>query len=250
MARRVSKRTGRKMARKGRARRARVSRLANSEFASAKQTIRLDDDAMNQILILDDVNLSQFDRLVNIAANYQFYRLQKITFKWLPYSDTFFTSGAQGEAVPYLHYLIQKTEVLNPVAGSAGFNQIRDSGAKPIRFDDKTITVSWKPRVPTAVANDSTAAPALSFASASKVSPWLPTNNASNLDPFGWVASTVPHKGMVYGVEQAYTTFEGTRLYGVEITVHAQFKKPLMVAPNTVEGQAPELAKKKTVVAK
>lgn len=207
-------------------------------------------DVINQILILDDINLAQFDRLSSIASNYQFFRLNKVTLKFLPYSDTFFTSGAVGEAVPYLHYLIDSGEVLLPVGGGAGFNQLRDSGARPIRFDDKTITVNWRPRVPVATAGNSASPPDLSYAMSTRVAPWLPTNNASNNDPVGWVASQVPHKGIYYGVEQEYTTQPGgDRLYGVELTVHAQFRKPLFVAPNAITEETP-LATKKMVVAK
>lgn len=226
-ARRGGKQFGRRKGRKPR----RVARKQTvSEFAGAKQTISLEDDNLNTPYELSDVNLSQFDRLTSIAKNYQFFRIVKIHMKFKPAQDTFV---ANGERVPYFYYVINKTENLNIFAGALGFNQMRDAGAKALRFDDKTINVSWKPRVPQVTAGDSTATPAISFAMASRVSPWLPTNGAANQDPLGWVASTVPHKGILYGVEA--NALMADRTYNVEITVEAQFKKPLSVVPSGVE---------------
>jgi len=211
------------------------------ERASAKQTIDLPDDTMNQLFRLDDVNLSQFDRLTNIGKCYQYFRFTKIEMQFKPAQDTFV---ANGERVPYLHYLIDTGEVLNVLPGVPGFNQLRDAGAKPIRFDDKTIHVTWAPRVPVVTAGDSSAAPALTLNMASKKSPWLPTNNASNVEALGWVPSTTPHKGIYYGVEA--NALMADRVYNVAVTVHCEFRKPLVVAPN--EGAT--LAPRKEVVKK
>jgi len=195
---------------------------------------------MKAILVLDDINLSQFDRLSSIASSYQSFRITRVDMRFKPYTDTFQNNGPTGEAVPYLHYLVDKGENLVP----STFNQLRDSGAKPIRFDDKTITVSWKPRVPQATAADSTATPTLSFAMNSQSSPWLPTNSTANLEPSVFLPSTVPHKGLYYGVEQAYTNGDVSRFYGVEITVHAQFRKPLFVV--ALDNYVPPTKKKIT----
>ena len=204
----------------------------------ANQTIDLPDDTMNQLFRLDDVNLSQFDRLTSIAQNYQFFRFTNIEVQFKPAQDTFV---ANGERVPYLHYLIDTGEVLNVLAGVPGFNQLRDAGAKPIRFDDKTIRVSWAPRVPLGTAGDSTGTPPLTYAVSTKTSPWLPTNAAANVDAFGWVPSSVPHKGLYYGVEA--NALMADRVYNVVITVHAEFRKPLFAAPNSAD-VSPAIQKK------
>lgn len=219
-----------------------LGKYTRGEFASATQTISLPNDLINTVYALDDVNLSQFDRLTNIAQSYQFFRLTKIELKFKPFQDTFV---ANGEQVPYLHYLIDSGEVLRPLAGAAGFNQLRDSGARPIRFDDKTITVRWAPRVSPMVAGSSDALPNVAYMASRKAS-WLPTNNAANENPLGWVASQVPHKGIYYGVEGSSPLMD-TREYNVEITVHAQFRKPLFVPPNEVDATP---AKSKVVVPK
>jgi len=206
------------------------------EFASAKQVLNLMDDSVNTLYTVDDVNLSQFDRLSAIARCYQYYRITKIEMKFKPYWDTYVSTGGPGSTgtVPYFHYLVDTGEVLIPVAGPPGFNEIRDAGAKPIRFDEKTINVVWRPRVPQIVAGNSSPTPGLAYQAMTKFSPWLTTNNAANEDPVGWAPSTVPHKGLYYGVEQAIPN--PNIQYGVEITVFAQFKKPLAFSPFTVSG--------------
>lgn len=205
-----------------------------TEFASAKQTIRLTDDAVNLVYDLQDVNLAQYDRLVNIARNYQFFRITKIEYKFMPYRDTYVSSV--GQSVPYLHWLMNKSGALD----ANTFNGLRDAGAKPIRFDEKTITVSWKPTVLTAVAaNQPINAPptGVSFAQY-KTSPWLATNENPSSGALTWLPSTVPHKGMLYGVQQSEVS--GQQYFGTEITVYVQFKKPMVftnstAAPTTVK---------------
>lgn len=195
------------------------------EFASAKQTIKVADDPVGAVLRLDNVNLSQFDRLSHIARAYQYFRLTKISIKYKPLADTFLSTGAIGStgSVPYLYWLLNKSDTLQV----SSFNSLRDAGAKPIRFDDKTITKSYIPSVAGGVAlsepNTTT-----TFATY-RDSPWLSTNQLVML-PGGtnaWAPSTVPHQGCIYGVAQDYLPSETQLMYGVEITVHAQFKKPL-----------------------
>jgi len=201
-----------------------------SERASLKQTIRVADDPINTVLILDNINLAQFDRAVQVARAYQYYRIKKVEMRFLPLMDTFTDSGLN--SVPYFYSLIDKNENLFPVIN--GFNSLRDAGAKPRRFDDKTIVVSWTPAVPVVTANDSTSVPGISYA-LPKVAPYLNTNALANLDPSTWSASTVPHKGLVYGVEAVVNTVRG---YQVEITAHFDFKKPLSFQENNSEPPA------------
>lgn len=195
------------------------------EFASAKQTIKVADDPVNAVLRLDNVNLSQFDRLAHISRGYQYFRITKIEVKFKPLADTFLSTGALGStgSVPYLYWLINKSDSLQV----SSFNSLRDAGARPMRFDDKSITIRYRPSVAQGVAlsepNITT-----SFATY-RESPWLSTNQLVML-PGGtnaWSPSSVPHQGLIYGVQQDYLPSETQTMYGVEITVHTQFKKPL-----------------------
>lgn len=227
--------TGKKYVRMRRARKSAVPRAprtrrigTKSEFASAKQTVLTTLDNINTVYDATNIALYQFDRLVQIARAYQYYRITKIEWVFKPEADTF--TGTTG-TVPYFLYLIDKGEVYQ----STTFNEMRDAGAKPIRFDDKSIRVSWKPRVPMVTNADSTGNPALSYSMASKTSPWLLTNANANSNPVSWVPSTVPHKGLYYGVQATGTYAVST--FTSEVTVHVQFKKPLGLA---VDGGAPK----------
>lgn len=198
----------------------------NSEFASAKQTLALPNDTTNTVFRLNSICLAQFDRLAALGRCYQFFRITKIEMKFTPYADTF----AQGNiaSVPYLYYVINKSDTID--AGT--FNKLRDAGAKAIRFDDKSVNVVWKPAVSNlTIGQQPVAGPPVTTAWASyRTSPWLSTDENPADGSLAWNPSTVPHKGLLYGVEQDYTA--GELAYGVSVTVHAQFKKPLTYETN------------------
>lgn len=204
------------------------------EWASAKQTLKLADDQFNSILKLDNVNLAQFDRMVQIAKAYQFYRITKLEYRLLPFADTYQTSGLDGagnalphSSLPYAYTLINKGENLTVNS----FNALRDAGAKPVRFDDRTVKVQWKPTVNILTRDSDATPPSYNFA-LTRTSPWLSTNDVAGQNPVTWTASTVPHMGLLYGVEQDFVSHpidnpDYENSYGVEITAHFQFKKPL-----------------------
>lgn len=198
---------------------------ATTEFASAKQTISLAQDQMNTVFRFDDVNLAQFDRMVAIAKCYQYFRMTKIEMKFQPLMDTFTDSTAQ--SVPYFYHLITKGDNLD--AGT--FNKLRDAGAKPIRFDEKTINVNWRPAVLRGVIGEDTTLPVNPSVigwSEAKISPWLSTAFQPASQALTWTPSAVPHKGLLYGVEQQNSV--ETKYYSVSITAHFQFKKPATYA--------------------
>nr|ALE29662.1 coat protein [Lake Sarah-associated circular virus-20] len=191
------------------------------EFASAKQTIALAQDAMNQVFRLDNIALAQFDRMVNIAKCYQYFRMTKVELKFTPQMDTFTDSNVQ--SIPYLYYLITKGDNLD--AGT--FNKLRDAGAKAIRFDDKSINVNWRPAVLRGVIGEDTNAPvnpAFTAWAEAKTSPWLATSYLPAAQSIVWSPSAVPHKGILYGVEQDSSI--DTKYYALTLTAHFQFKKP------------------------
>lgn len=207
-----------------------------SNYASANETVVLGDDPIQTVYSLSDVNLSQFDRLSKIAQGYQYFRINRIEMRFKPQMDTF-TDSTQN-TIPYLHYLIDKGEVL-AFSAAGGFIQMREAGAKPIRFDEKTVTVSWRPAVSMLV-QDGTQ-PITLGAAFNRLSPWLATNDLAGANSTIWQPSTVAHRGIIYGVE-ALTSV--ARSYGVELTVYVEFKKPLSTyAPREGEDNHP-IAKK------
>ena len=188
---RRAKRVGRGMRRGRKA----VKKLANSEFASAKQTIQLDNDTVNLLYTLYDVNLNQFDRLSQIARAYQYYRMTKIEFKLKPFADTF--TNAAANSVPYALWLIDRNESFD--FASNGFQAIRDAGAKPIRFDERTLNIRYRPTVLQTLPSDNFNPPIGQTFMNSRISPWLPTNRyaGQELTVNQWAPSTVPHRGLV-----------------------------------------------------
>lgn len=207
-------------------RRGGVKRLANSEFASCKETFKYDNDNMGELYTIYNTRLSNFDRLASVAKAYQFYRITKIEVKFIPHADTF-TQGAN-TTIPTLYWLIDRNE--NTLFSSTGFDQIREAGAKPIRFDDKMVRVSWRPNVLQTMPADNSNPPSTATFTTSRISPWLPTNQyaASELAPYQWAPSTIPHRGLIYGVYQE-SPAGSTYQYHTEVTIHAQFKKPSVV---------------------
>lgn len=194
--------------------------LANSEFASMKQTISLSNDQFNTVYKLEDISLSAFDRAVQVARAYQYFRMTKVEVQFKPFVDTFTNSTTQ--SVPYLYYLIIK----NDATDTSTFNQMRDAGAKPVRFDDRTKVIRWKPAVQNQViGEDVLGAPTVTAWAESRISPWLSTSYQPATDSILWSPSKVPHKGLMYGVQEDFSTV--TQYYEVTITAHFQFKKPL-----------------------
>lgn len=191
-------------------------------------------DMINLVYHLNDVNLSQFDRLTTLGRCYQFFRFTKIEVRFKPFSDTFIQQN--NASVPNLYYVINKSDTLD----CGTFNQLKDAGAKARRFDDKTIVVAWKPAVANGVINEQTATGILPTAVAwasYRTSPWLSTDASPADGTVAWNPSTVPHKGLLYGVEQDITA--SAYSFGIELTVHAEFKKPLTMLPLGEVYQAP-----------
>lgn len=197
-----------------------------SEYASMSQTLSLVNDPMNTIYRVDNINLSRFDRAVQVARAYQYFRITNVEFQFKPFMDTYTDSSVQ--SLPYLYYLIMKGD--NQDIGS--FNLLRDAGAKPIRFDDKTIKVKFKPSVLNGVIGEDTQGgnPQLTAWAESRTSPWLATSYLPASESTVWSPSFVPHKGLIYGVQQDASTV--TKYYEVTVTVHFEFKKPSVQSPS------------------
>lgn len=152
-------------------------------------------------------------RVLDIAKGYQMFRLKKITCVFKPKFDTFAAGG--GNSVPEFHYIIDK---LNSFSAGTNLQALRDCGAKPIRFDDRNIVVSWRPSVLTQTFGQ--ANPASQY----KLSPWLSVNaNAGTANPFAY--SSIDHFGLAWQVNVLASA--GYADLQLEITLDWEFKKPL-----------------------
>lgn len=195
---------------------------------SVNQWIGLVTEA-NVVYNLRNISLQQFPRAASIAQNYMHYKIKKVTLEFLPSVDTFAPLAGVGTLqVPNLVYLIDKS-------GSVPLNvdgpSLRQMGAKPIRFDDKKITVSWRPSVLTETFGQANAQ------SQYKISPWLSTN-ANALAPGAFVPSDIDHLGIFWKLDRNGVLPAGVPEYSYEVRITAEFlfKKPLTQVPaNTVE---------------
>jgi len=223
--RKAPRRQRRRGARRAPVRKMRKMRKSRNsvEYAEAKQTLALEPDIFNQIYNLNEISLSAYDRLSAIAANYQYFKITKVEYKFKPQYDTF-TSAFGQNTVPYLYWLIDKGETLNPQIND--FTALRDAGAKPIRFDDKTLTVSWAPAVLNYAQQFDSLGNQTGQPNQYRISPWLTTNENAGDFSTTWKPSRIAHKGLLYGVEQ-FVTGGVEFQYKCDITVHMRFKKPL-----------------------
>jgi len=178
----------------------------------------------NQMYNLRNIALSQFARAVQVARAYQHYRIKKVLMEFKPAYDTFTPIGGlpagQNLQVPYLIYMIDKSGSIPTNVDSPALGQM---GAKPIRFDEKTVRVSWRPSVLTQTYGQANAQ------SQYKISPWLSTN-ANALNPGVFIPSEIDHLGIFWKVDRAGVLPVGydEYTYEVRITVEFQFKKPLV----------------------
>lgn len=183
------------------------------DYAGVSETFTLTGLTANVMYQKRDFTLNGSPRAQAVATAYQHYRIKKVTMRFKPQIDTFIGGG--GFAVPNLFYMIDKS---GSIPTNVVLPALKSMGAKPHRFDDKTIVVSWRPSVLTATAS----APGVDAQTQYKISPWLSTN-ANTLNPGPYAPSSVDHLGLFWYLEQAGAATG----YTIEVTVEYQFKKPL-----------------------
>lgn len=178
-----------------------------------------------QVYGLNGTQLSQFiSRATAVAQAYQHYRIKRILLEFKPQVDTFLPDvGAPGTGflVPNMFYMINKS---GSIPSTVTVDGLRAMGAKPIRFDEKTIKVAWRPSV-----LQENAGVLGDVGSGYKISPWLSTNANANA-PGLWQPSTVNHLGIYWQVSRPGTLPAGVAelTYDIQITVDFEFKKPLV----------------------
>jgi len=166
----------------------------------------------NSIYSLEDINLSQFDRAVNVAKAYQFYRIKhvRLTIK-MPF-DTYainYTTFNSSYSRPDMYHIIDKAGVLG---NATTLEQLKQMGARPRACDNKPTSVSWAPSVLT-----ETDGVAGGVASQYKISPWLNTTS-----------QTVPHRGVFWYLDQLINNVPPTVFpYVADLEVQFEFKAPL-----------------------
>lgn len=206
-----------------------------SEWASCTESVALSNITglaynMNQPYALNGTCLAQFiNRAVPVAQAYQHYRIKRIMLEFKPQVDTFIPepgAAGVGSFVPNMFYIINKSGSVPP---NATVDNLRAMGAKPIRFDERTIKVAWRPSV-----LQENAGVLGDVGSSYKISPWCSTNASAN-QPGAWNPSTVQHLGISWFINRPGVLPGGFAefTYDIQITVDFQFKKPLVKVLST-----------------
>lgn len=189
-----------------------------NDVASLSETFQFIDGKMDVVYYDYTCSLQQHLRASTVAAGYQEYRIKLVEYKFKPLSDTYAPqAGGGGIVIPYLYYLTDKVRANNNLLTLDGFKK---AGAKPIRFDDKTITVKYKPAV--LIDGYDMASPTGGVPRQYRISPWLTTND-NNTNPGVFIPSAVDHNGIRWFVDG--TSADLT--YSIERTIHLEFRKPM-----------------------
>lgn len=219
-----TKRTNRK--RKGVVRKARIARPVRSgnvpEWASMSETLDLGPGAIGTFYNNNDTQLAMFKRASSVAQGYQYFRIKRLTYLYKPLLDTFTSTG--NSQVPYLYWVINKSGTEYPNLNVAWFEA---NGAKPIRFDDKTVKISYSPAVLFDVIEAGVPA-AAQQPNSSKISPWLVTTKDAFLNQ-QFSASQVSHTGHYLTVQSPGSA--ATMTFQVTVTAEFEFKKPNAAVP-------------------
>lgn len=167
----------------------------------------------NTMYSFDNFQLKDFDRAVQIAQGYQLYKMTGIKVTWKPEYDTF--APGVGATKPFLYHMVDKA---GSIPDNVTLEALKQAGARPRAFDEKPISVTFKPAVLNAVLNTVAASTYGGY----RVSPLLSTNqNATSNLPF--VASAIAHQGLKWYIDTA-----GSGLNVImEVEIQFQFFKPL-----------------------
>jgi len=158
-----------------------------------------------------------YDRAQAVAQAYQEFKIRYVKFTIRPSADTF--PIAAGNVIPQLYFQVDKA---NTIPINATLQTLQDMGCRPIRFDDKNITRSYRPNI--LVGADTTGTNLT--AAVVKAAPWLSTN-ANAADPTTvWSPSVVDHIGCVMLITKI-NPLTPTVNVNVEVEVVFDFRKPL-----------------------
>lgn len=194
-------------------RRVQRKRTNVSDKASCSVVRTLAQSVTNQMYSYDNFQLADFQRASDIAKNYQRFRMTSIKLTWKPVYDTY--SSATPNQKPNLYFMIDKS---GSIPDNVTLEALKQAGARPRAFDEKPISVTWKP----SVLNETLNVVGAASASGYKISPLLATNgNATN--PGVWVPSTVAHQGIKWYMEAG----GAEQTLNLEVEIQFQFYKPI-----------------------
>lgn len=179
--------------------------------------------------------LSNSNRACQVAAAYQYYRIRKVTIKVKPIYDTYQLGANSTVTLPYLYYMIDRHNSFPP---NTTVQTLKNAGCKPIRLDDKTRTISFRPSVINgSITSFGGSNPPVFGPGTYKISPWLSTNGNNNGATPGstgayWKPDSTDHQGLLLFVEQN-TVPTPNQVCQLEYMIEYEFKKRLWEPPAT-----------------
>lgn len=205
-----------------------------NEYAKIVETHEFANIATNSAWYDYQTSLARCERATQVARSFQEYKITKVEYHFIPLTDTFLP-GQYG--VPQLYTRIDKTGALEAYTTVA---QLVQTGAKPRRFDDKNVVVSFKPA---ALMYARDAVQNTNVWSKPVTSPWLSTNKNNNVPSQPWNASSIDHLGLVWFVEQLNPSGQPNLQFTVRQRIHFEFRKPMVLgtASGELAQQAPSL---------
>jgi len=227
----AKKRTTKPRARKAGGKR-RSKAMSQPDMAKCSVVRTLAGGVTNQMFAYGNFNLADYARAAGIAQYYQRYRITGIKLTFKPEYDTFALNPAGPNiAKPNLYYMIDKS---GSIPDNVTLEGLKQAGAKPHAFDEKPISVSWKP----SVLNETQGAGLLAVGAGYKISPLLATDANPN-NPGAWVASSVNHLGIKWYMEcQAASNIN----VNLEAEVQFEFYKAVMPSLSSVPAKGLQYA--------
>lgn len=159
-------------------------------------------------------------RALAVAEQFGLYRIAKVVYKYKPQADTFTSNGGAlggsgAVTVPYLYWKMNRFAD-NPAAWA--LEDIQAMGAKPFRFDDKTISVAYRPNILTGIASGGDNSGSV------KLTPWL--NTDSSPETPGFAPSDTEHYGHFFMIAAATSGDGSTPVGTLDVTIYYEFKNP------------------------
>lgn len=179
-----------------------------------------------------------------VAPAYGLYRVAQIEYKITPKYDTYNANLGQG-GVPIGDQAVEVPKLfwkMNRYGDSpVGFTALDmlSLGSKPVRLDDKTLTIKYKPNI--LLANAGAAAVAQDGGSGQvKITPWLSTDSEADNNAFA--LSTTKHYGHIMYIAAAAAGDGVSPICEIQARVVYEFKNPRILETShsqTARAQTP-----------
>lgn len=179
--------------------------------------------------IIPTIQAGTPSRAATVAEAFGLYRIAQVEYKITPKFDTYsaalIPAGDAPVEVPKLFWRVNRFG-----DDTVGFNMANmlTLGVKPIRMDDRTLTIKYRPNI--LLANTGAVAQGLAGGSGNiKMTPWL--NTGKDADETNFALSTTEHVGHQMYIE-ASTTGDGVGpVCEIQLRIVYEFKNPRIIDP-------------------